>query len=250
MTTPQQTQTPPPPPPEDTGGLVAAVAAVLVVAISADAAMAALLPVLRRFGIQPGAMAGSLQVVFSFPPERTGVSGPATIATSRQNLIRRAQFVVASARRLTTAIIDGRSRGLSIPAVLAREIPAEHRYFGQHLQAIWNRATAAAQVDSAALSYGDMLGWNTIHDSKTSAECRAADGKNFYATAMPLIGWPGAVHPHCRCYAGPAHPGARMLPSAHLVLVRAVRLLGYCFWCGKWLHLRNALCPLCRVRRL
>ena len=83
---------------------------------------------------------------------------------------------------------------------------------------------AAMNTDMASWSYGDLLGWYTVRDARTSAECLAADGRNFSASAPPLIGYPGAVHPHCRCYPGPAHPGGRMLPSVRepqRVLVRA-----------------------------
>jgi hypothetical protein len=200
-----------------------AVAAVLVSAISAQQALSALMPTLRTYHVSPSAMQGALSVVMSFPPEQIGAAGPASLATSRQNLIRRAQFAVASARRLQRVIVSARSHGRTARQALEAGVAAERRYYGQHLAAIWGRATAAAQVDSAAASYGNILGWNTVHDAKTSAECKAADGKNFYADIMPLIGFPGAVHPHCRCYPGPPYKGARMLPSARALPVRAVR---------------------------
>lgn len=229
MTTPQQqqqqpppAQPPPPPPPPPDDGLVLAIAAVLITAVSADAVMSAITPQLAAFGIYSPAMRGAVSVVMSFPPEQIGVAGPASFATSRQNLLRRAQFVVAASRRITADIRQARSSDAMLSQVLSDSITRERRYYGQHLQAIWNRATAAAQADMAALSYGNVLGWNTVRDSRTSAECRAADGANFSVQAMPLIGWPGAVHPHCRCYPGPPHPGARMLASARPVPVRAV----------------------------
>lgn len=203
-------------------GVVLAVAAVLVSAVSVDAVMAAVTPLLRAHRIPPPAMRGAVSVVMSMPPERTGVSGPASIATSRQNLLRRAQFVLAAAHRITAALTTARSDGVSLRQALSDSVSRERRYYGQHLEAMWNRAAAAAQVDSAASSYGSLLGWNTVRDSHTSAECRAASGANFSTEAMPLIGWPGAVHPHCRCYPGPPRPGARMLPSSHRVPVRAV----------------------------
>jgi hypothetical protein len=165
-------------------------------------------------------MLSVVQMVMSFPPERTGVAGSASLITSRQNALRRAQFVLAAGRRVTRDLADARAHGQPLSRVLADSVTRERRYFSQHLDAMWNRAKAAAQVDSAAMTYGNLLGWNTVLDGHTSPECRAADGKNFEATDQPLIGWPGAVHPHCRCYPGPAHAGARMLPSAHRVPVR------------------------------
>jgi hypothetical protein len=165
-------------------------------------------------------MLSVVQMVMSFPPEKTGVAGSASLITSRQNALRRAQFVLAAGRRVTRDLADARAHGQPLSRVLADSVTRERRYFSQHLDAMWNRAKAAAQVDSAAMTYGNLLGWNTVLDGHTSPECRAADGKNFEATDQPLIGWPGAVHPHCRCYPGPAHAGARMLPSAHRVPVR------------------------------
>ena len=168
-----------------------------------------------RSRIQPAAMLAVLQVLMSFPPEKTGASGSASLQVIRLNTLRRAQFAVSAARRVTSDILLARSRGVTARQALAEAIPRERRWFSQHIAAGWQRATAAAQVDLAAASYGDVLGWNAVHDAHTSAECRAADGRNFSVHAMPRIGWPGAVHLHCRCYPGPAHIGARMLPSTY-----------------------------------
>lgn len=169
----------------------------------------------RRSRIQPAAMYGVLQVLTSFPPERTGASGSASLQVIRLNALRRAQFAVMAGHRVTSDLLSARSRGETVSQALARALPRERRWFSAHIQASWQRATAAMQVDMAALSYGPVLGWYAVHDAHTSAECRAADGRNFRADAMPRIGWPGAVHPHCRCYPGPAHIGARMLPSTY-----------------------------------
>lgn len=215
MTTPQQQ---PPPPSRDTAAdaaLIAALAAALITAVTPEAAMGTILRFSRSSRVQPAAMLWSIQLVMSFPPEMTGAAGTASLAVQRQNYLRRAQFALASARRGMAAIAEARSHGQSASSALAALLPKERRYFAQHLDAIRNRAQAAMNVDMAALAYGPLLGWNTVRDSRTSAECRAADGKNFRADAQPLIGWPGAVHPHCRCYAGPARIGARMLPSRY-----------------------------------
>jgi uncharacterized protein with gpF-like domain len=137
------------------------------------------------------------------------------MAVIRLNALRRAQFTVMAARRLTSSILTARSRGQTARQALAEALPRERRYFGQHIEAAWQRARAAAQVDSTAASYGPVLGWYTVRDRRTSAECLAANGKNFRADVMPAIGWPGAVHNHCRCYPGPPVPGARMLSSTY-----------------------------------
>lgn len=55
-------------------------------------------------------------------------------------------------------------------------------------------------VDSPEVAGGAplWLEWQADLDEKTSPECRAAHGHVFDArSAPPVIGWPGAVHPHC-----------------------------------------------------
>ncbi len=200
--------------------LVAALASALATAVTPMAALTSLLPFFRTSRVQPASMLAVLDMVMSFPPERTGVAGSASLVTSRENALRRAQFALAAGRRVTRDLAGARSHGQPLHQALADAIARERRYFGQHLDAMWNRARAAAQVDLAVMTYGNLIGWNTVLDARTSAECRAADGKNFEATAQPLIGWPGAVHPHCRCYPGPPVRGARMLASAHRIPVR------------------------------
>jgi Phage Mu protein F like protein len=222
MSTPQQPQ--PQPEAGQDAAAVAAIAAALAVALTPAAALAMITARLKIRKASSVAMLASLEVAMSMPPEQTGVAGSASINASRANAIRRAQFILSSAKRLTGDVAEARSRGESVSQALAAGMARERRHFGQHRDAMWNRAQAAAQVDMASWSYGDLLGWNTVRDSRTSPECLAADGRNFHASHPPLIGYPGSVHPHCRCYPGPAHIGARMLPSARpeRVLVRAL----------------------------
>lgn len=103
-------------------------------------------------------------------------------------------------------------------AALKAALANEERYFQLHLAAEDRRMRAAAMQDTAAKlnddrELSDLLNWHAVIDNKTTPECRAADGKNFKADRMPIIGWPGAVHAHCRCVAGPGVPGAPTLPS-------------------------------------
>jgi hypothetical protein len=220
MTTPAPPATAPPPTPTPSSVpadtvLAAALSSVLSSALTPEQALGMTLRYFRVARISPAAMLPALQLVMSMPLERTGASGPASLEAIRLNTLRRAQYAVMAARRLTSSILTARSRGLTARDAVAQAIPAERRYFGQHIEAAWVRARAAAQVDSAAADFGPVLGWNTVRDRRTSPECRAAGGKNFRADVMPAIGWPGAVHNHCRCYAGPPVPGARMIPSAY-----------------------------------
>jgi hypothetical protein len=216
MTTPAQAQQQPTA--QEQQILAITVAAELAVATSAAAAEAVLWGVFSVYGMKRQALRACLTFVMASPPAMTGVSGPATAAVTRLNHARRAQFVIASVRRLTADLTTASAHGDSLLVALQRGLARERRYYQQHLDAAWNRSMAAAQADLAYLSYGPLLGWYATMDSKTSAECRAADGKNFTAEAMPLIGYPGMVHPHCRCRPGQAHAGASMLPSRALAV--------------------------------
>lgn len=218
MTTPQQPQPAAPQQPDIIGDiaeatLVAAVGTALIQAVTVPAAMTILAGMIRASQIPRQALFAVLQVVMSHPPGQTGMFGPATTLTERMNLQRRAQFTVAAARRVGQAVTQARSEGRSVPQALADAIQRERRFYAQHLIATWQRSGAGAQVDMEAMSRGLLLGWHAVRDKNTSADCLAADGKNFYADHMPLIGYPGAVHPHCRCQPGAPFPGARLLRS-------------------------------------
>lgn len=78
----------------------------------------------------------------------------------------------------------------------------EQKYFNQHMEAGRNRHARASEVDKAAKRYGATLGWHAKMDSITSEECREANGRNFNVARVPEIGFPGTVHPKCRCKPG------------------------------------------------
>jgi hypothetical protein len=132
------------------------------------------------------------------------------------NTARRAQFAIAAAHRVMSAMLSARSRGEGVIAAGQAQVVRERRYYGQHQQAMWNRSTAAGMTDMAAAEHGNLLGWLAKLDDRTSPECRRASGMNYYASAMPDIGFPGAVHPACRCRAVAAWPGGKLLPSRGL----------------------------------
>jgi hypothetical protein len=196
--------------------LAADVAAVLATAATVAGAVAILRPLFVRAGVEPGAVLPSVTIVMGMPPDAAGFHGPATAMAARLNLARRAQFLVAAARRISTDIRQARSEDTPLADILQDIMTRERRYYGQHLQAIWQRNLAASRVDSASMLYGRLLGWNTVHDSHTTRECKAADGHNFWADAMPFIGYPGMTHPQCRCWPGRPFAGAAILPSAAL----------------------------------
>ena len=228
MTTPAQPAAAPAPAGTAAAGgvittvLAAQLATGLLQAVNPEQLMARTLRYSRAARISPAAMVTSLQLVMSMPQEITGASGPATLSVISQNHLRRAQFAIASAQRMTSDVLSARSHGRTARAALAEALPRERRYFGQHIEAAWNRARAAAQVDQAYQTYGGLLGWYTVLDRHTSRECRAANRGNFWIDAPPAIGWPGSVHPHCRCYPGAPVPGGRMLATFGRPTVRSV----------------------------
>lgn len=125
----------------------------------------------------------------------------------RTNLIRRAQYILNAARRLQREADEQKSlpggSKLSIAKAIIRGLKQEARYYDLHLNASREREVRAYTVDAAASQWGDKLGWHATMDDRTSHECRQAHGKNFLIHKRPGIGWPGMVHPTCRCKAGP-----------------------------------------------
>lgn len=140
------------------------------------------------FELQPGFAKDVL--VLPVPPS---MAPPAVVRTARLNLVRRAQYLANAARRVTSAATEGRLR---------EAIEREGQHFQAHKEASANRDLAADRVVKAAKTFGPVLGWHATLDSKTSPECRAANGTNFPADRIPAIGYPGAVHTHCRCRPG------------------------------------------------
>lgn len=144
------------------------------------------------------------RLVVAHTPVSTLPTGDAGRAVQRQNLLRRAQYLLAASRRLT--------RDLGVrpaPEQVIDAVRKETRYLRQHLHAVGVRSEAADAADAMASTVGGtdpttrrpgvVLGWQATLDERTSPECRAAHGKNFLLTQLPAIGLPGAVHPHCRC---------------------------------------------------
>lgn len=232
MTTParpqQQKQQPPPRqpppptapaiPPSTLAAMALPLAALLLTAVSAAAVIAAL-KLRFKLGVLSALFWLALlwvlsRIVMQHLPPVTGVTGPASEQTSRMNTARRAQFAIASTVRVMNAMLVARAHGENATQAGEQQVERERRYYQQHLDAMRQRAIAAAEVDMAVLEYGPILGWKAVLDSHTSAECRAADRSNFYAARPPYIGYPGAVHPSCRCKPVAPWPGGRLLPGS------------------------------------
>lgn len=142
-----------------------------------------------------------------------GEPGPLQKLEAQQAPLWRALYVWGAAERL-----------LSSPDLVRAE-RAEVGYFARQLAAEARRARAAALVDLTSRLLGDrveeqpdehvpLLGWRAVIDDRTTPACRWANGRNFRADRIPIIGFPGAVHPRCRCTSGPPIKGAPLILSA------------------------------------
>lgn len=175
---------------------VALIAGAIAIGASAQKTAELLAP---QLGIPVKTLVFVLLIAMSKPVNYGVVTLPSATASSESSDLEpffRAQYVLASAERLEVARKMGN---------LPQAKKAEQRYFNQHVEAVANRKASAAAVDKARSRYGDELGWYAILDSRTSPECKEANGKNFSASRIPPIGYPGSVHPHCRCRPGRKH---------------------------------------------
>jgi len=134
-------------------------------------------------------------------------SNPAVTHTRATEGAIRAAYLLGAARRIEVDLRAGRTVGAAVTA--------ERPYLIAHLQAGKNRLDSARAVDQAAAVHGPLLGWKAVLDRRTDPQCLAANRHNFLANTPPLIGWPGTVHPSCRCTPVAPYAGARLLPSAY-----------------------------------
>lgn len=178
---------------------IAAILAVLAIGAAVDATAKALAGVLLiPVNIAGAFLAGiGAEALKSFT-HPTG-QGSARALAKKANLRYRAAFIINALRRIAAAP-DWKT-------ALKREIG----FWKAHTRASTRRMTVARRIDASRKLYGDMLGWYATMDERTSSECRAADHRNFEALQPPVIGFPGSVHPHCRCLPGPPIPGAKMV---------------------------------------
>jgi hypothetical protein len=230
---PQPAQAQQPPPQQQDDGLddtalavaIAALLAQLTVAGAYAASVAGMLAVLKaRFRLSAAALqalGAVLALVTEHPRPVSGASGPASAQVSRMNAARRVQYVIAASKRVLGAAREARAKGESVTAAFADALATERRYYLMHLAAMRNRANAAAETDKAAARYGDLLGWKSVLDGHTSPECRSANGRNYYASSMPDIGFPGGVHDACRCRPVSPWPGGKLLAGSGARFARA-----------------------------
>lgn len=167
------------------------IAGALAVGASASVTAKSLSP---KLGIPIGPLMLVLLLAQSKPMDYGTASGVAIAQSARTEVLFRAAYVLAASRRVLSALKTGSTHRAAMEP--------EKRYFEQHLGAMRKRMDSAALADRRARLYGAKLGWHATLDSRTSPECKEAHGRNFNIGERPAIGYPGAVHPHCRCKPG------------------------------------------------
>lgn len=150
--------------------------------------------------------ANALQHIIKVKPEAIhyvlkNLAGARTV--SRVNDPYRAAYIISAAKRIS----DREATGMS----LRQATKAERSYYKSHIMANTVRRAAEKRDVKLSKEYGQLLGWYSLDDPKVSPECMKAAGNNFWSVKGTKIGRPGAVHPHCRCFAGPPHPRGKMV---------------------------------------
>lgn len=211
---PQGQQQAPQPPPRvpSQAQLIAAVIAATASAVTAAAIVGALRALFRLAGIGTAALSAVAHLFLSWPADVMEGTGPATRWAVRTNALRRAQFFLAACRRVQASVTAARSANEPLKDAILSALAAEKRYMAQMIAMAHQRIRATSAVDGMAAVHGDLLGWNAVKDPRCTPECRAADHKNFRADRPPLIGYPGAAHPGCRCFPSAPFRDAPVLP--------------------------------------
>lgn len=196
---PQPAQQPPP-----DHAVLTAIIVLLLAGLALDVLARRLALLLAPLGIPAAAVAGVLGILgtpgisFSIGPSEPDASppGPAAAMLGRSGVARRAMYILAATRRLTSG----------------EALNTERRLYEAHRRAEQKRLAAAGAVDDVAGQFGAVLGWHARMDDRTTPECRRAHGNNFLAAVPPLIGWPGTRHAgNCRCVPGRPWSDGEML---------------------------------------
>jgi len=195
------------PPPAQQHQLLLLIAAALVIGGRPRVMAAALSGAFASVGISVEALLAALELAEGLKPLSQTVKGTQLVQVTvtkspmvnsrRQAVMYRAAYIRNASQRIQRDLDDG------LPLEDARV--KERRYMVLHSAAQQQRENAARRVAAASKQYGPTLGWYSRRDARTSEECRVAHGHNFEALVVPVIGYPGAVHTHCRCWPGPKH---------------------------------------------
>ena len=120
---------------------------------------------------------------------------PATRRVASEEPEYRAQYLLASAKRLTAARDEGNYGGALV---------LERRYLDMHVAAGRGRRAAARAIDVLTeKNPRRLLVWHTKKDSRVDGRCASLEGRLFTPDNPPGGAYPGSVHPRCRCWATP-----------------------------------------------
>lgn len=198
-----------------------AIVRILEVALTYEAAKAALATLLKPYRIFADAIGAVLTITgqgTNHRPRPRGYHGIAR-ATADSELYLRAAYIARASRRIQEALDSGTS--------LRVAVTSERRYWSQHEQARRSRQLAVMRDVRNASYFGRILGWYLNPLLNNEPECIAANGHNYDYEAGTVIGRPGAVHSGCGCTSGPPHAGAGWVDDAVAPHVRygSVKLL-------------------------
>lgn len=175
--------------------------------------------VIEQYGTP--ALALALQESERYIPPRQQALSYAQRETLELNRERQAGYIVNATRRIAEELEKAAANGMSPEVALAEARARENRYMNMHAQASAQRVLAASNIDALASSYGNVLGWYSVEDAKTTPECAEANGKNFRVDDPPEIGYPGIVHMQCRCRPGPPFPNGEEMPGGAPTIIAA-----------------------------
>lgn len=195
--------------------MIQAVEAAISTGASATAIVAVLLPLLYGSGITSAGLSAALGVANQIPVNTAATAAgvaPALRGVLLAEPSYRAAFIFNAARRISV-VMSGTAASYDQGVEARRDrvetfrqaLVAEQRFWQQHRQAQINRVRAAKLVDAMSVRAPEgVLRWKAVLDSRTTPDCAAMNGQTFTVEEPPAIGWPGSVHPHCRCRAVPA----------------------------------------------
>lgn len=192
----------------------------LIALLLAGAAVAEIARHLAPFGISLSAVKGALSLIYRGTKTRPNavLKHHGAVLSGRVLQVRNHEtyYRAAYLGNAATRIERHMAQGMPLKVAVKKEEP----YFIAHEKARKQRLKSASQVQVAAhffgqdLYEGTLLGWYLNPLLNNEIECMTADGHNFIYEKGTTIGYPGAVHVGCGCYAGPPIEGATMVNEA------------------------------------
>lgn len=213
---------PPPPIGGNAGDVTAAVSTALLAAGSVATVQAALAGITgvtsavmkkifteRKFG---AFIKEALKAVPAPAPDEGATVGESVTHIAGEEQARaRAAYLVTATIRLSKAYATGDYDTVTKAKAREDQLLSAHKDAVAHRDEQLKQLTDAAEGREPDADGRVLMGWYGDDNPNQCARCSAADGRNFDALAPPPIGWPGWVHPHCFCEAGPPHDTSKLV---------------------------------------